>query len=164
MNIFRFVFILSFFVSFSAHAQTYFGISLGKSDDLFLESESTLELYGGVRLTPNFAIELSHIDLGEYRDQNEIVESISGFQYSLVGFMPLSEDVDLYAKVGRLNWESELIEDGISNTVEDDNMTYSLGASFDVAEGFQANIEYRTIEIESEREPNILSLGFSFSF
>ena len=108
-----------------------FGLSF--SDNTF-----GLKLYGGYRFGVGnaldyFALEASYQDLGEFEDNvlGSIVElDVDGFTVDVLGFVPLSERIELFGKVGYYDFTGDGTIDGI-DVGDDDENGLNLGIGVD---------------------------------
>ncbi|MEJ2405870.1 MAG: outer membrane beta-barrel protein [Candidatus Thiodiazotropha sp.] len=99
-----------FLLSSAAYAQGgYFGFGIGNatySEDDFDESNTGFNFYGGFRASENFGVELSYTDFGKqesnYYGYDASVE-VTGLSLSAVGFLPVSDNVDLFGKIGLMS-------------------------------------------------------------
>jgi OOP family OmpA-OmpF porin len=116
---------------------TYLGVGLGQGsvqdwdssvidDGSFAsidaeDSDTGFRLFGGLELTPNFALEAAYVDLGEATadgDSNGCCfwapgpvtakVAVSGFDVGLVGRLPVSDTFALFGRFGVLVWEADV--------------------------------------------------------
>ena len=99
-------------LSAPAWTQGYVGVALGANffndaEEFGIEDESTVfEVKGGVRLAEVLGLEMSYLNLGEFRDLRYDVDlAFSGVTVSGKAVLPLSEQMDVYAKIGVYFWE-----------------------------------------------------------
>jgi len=169
-----------------AETNPYAGLSFGQSKvndfcDGFSgvscdDSDTSLKIFGGAKFNKNFAFEAAYIDLGEAIVTDNIdtfTAEATGFNFSAVGIIPVSESVDIFGKVGMLFWDLKLALSGTftDSLSEDGNdISFGFGADFDVNESFSIRAEFEkfnSIGKESttgESSVTLISLGAVFSF
>jgi OOP family OmpA-OmpF porin len=93
--------------------------SLGDSLD---QENSAYKVYGGYRFLKFLAVEAGYTDLGspqgmernvpEHPERAEV--SVNGLDAFVVGILPVSQVVDIYAKAGLMSWDTDItsIQDG----------------------------------------------------
>lgn len=157
-------------LSVSAHAENgYVGLSIGNTDlDLpGFDDGSSLAIYGGYRINRNLAVEASYIDFGDSSDNIAPVWTLNatGVTFSALGIAPVSENLDLFGKIGLLMWDATLDEAGTGQiaTDEGNDFIYGLGASVSLAQGFGLAVEYQTFELDDIDGSNI-SFGVRYNF
>jgi opacity protein-like surface antigen len=158
-------------LSAPAWTQGYVGVALGANffndaEYFEIEDESTaFEVKGGVRLADVLGIEMSYLNLGEFRDLYADVDlGFSGVTVSGKAILPLGEQMDVYAKVGIYFWEldqkygyqSYLLDEG-------EDLIFGGGAAFYVTENLSVDLEYRLLEMV-DLESDLFTAGITFSF
>jgi OOP family OmpA-OmpF porin len=96
------------------------------------------KLYGGYRFGVDnaldyFAIEASWQDLGEFDDNilgSNVELEVDGFTVDVLGFIPLSDRIELFGKIGYFDFEGDGSIDGI-DFGSDDEDGLSLGFGID---------------------------------
>src|SRR5690606_19747083 len=154
-----------------ALAQGYCGFWLGTNfynyvDSWGIEDESTaFEIKGGGRLVDVCAVEMSYLNLGEFRDLHDDVDlGFSGVTLSGKAILPLGDQMDVYAKIGLFFWELDekwgrrdyLVDEG-------EDLIFGVGASFYVTEQVSIDLEYRALEM-LDLESELFTVGISRSF
>lgn len=115
----------------------------------FEDDNDFLEAYAGFRLNSFFGIEASYLNFGEYG--NDLASAkLDGYAFSAVGNLPLSNTIDLYAKIGMFYSEVELELAGFETSTDDDQLFYGLGAAFAIAEPLRLVVEYNRFKVEVE--------------
>lgn len=158
-------------LSAPAWAQGYLGVAMGANffndaDYFEIEDESTaFEIKGGVRLAEVLGVELSYLNLGEFRDlYNDVDLGFSGVTVSGKAILPLGDQMDVYAKIGIYFWEldqkygyrSYLVDEG-------EDLIFGGGAAFYVAKNLSVDLEYRFLEMV-DLESDLFTAGITFSF
>ena len=97
------------FLSPAVFAQgAYLGAGFGTanySEDNFEDSDTGFNFFGGMRFNENFGIELSYTDFGKQEDRfygYDASVEVTGLGLSAVAFLPVSENFDLFGKLGLL--------------------------------------------------------------
>ena len=161
----------------------YLGLSAGESqlDDVCDDIENAVgaaadcddtdtagKVFGGWKLTDWFGLEASYVDLGEA--EVEVLGTSAGieadgFGLSAVGFLPLNENFDLFAKAGAYNWDVETTgTSALAAGLDDDSgtdATYGVGARLGLNENVALRAELERYEIE-DYDVDVASVGIEF--
>ena len=116
----------------------YYGVGAGQATDtqwdesmiqdgsvssIALEDQDTsFRLFGGVELDRNLAFEVAYVNFGQQTAEGDadgsgsywgggpaaVTSEVDGFDFGLVGTVPLSGDLSLLARIGVLAWEGNL--------------------------------------------------------
>jgi OmpA-OmpF porin, OOP family len=157
----------------SALAEGYFGVSAGNfEEDITEESDTALKIFAGVKLTPALALEISHIQLGEFAAGDPAFVSadieLSALTAALVGFVPLGPQSAVFAKFGLSRWEAEgeVCVFGTCETGDDSGTDPMFGVGLQLGLNRTTNlrIEYEKFEADDEDLGTLLSVGLSFDF
>ena len=104
------------------------------------------------------------MDLGsaDERVDGDLFEvDASGLSVSAVGFLPIGP-VDLFARVGVINWDADISIEGLGEGVDGTDLTYGVGLQFRVwSLGIRA--EYELFDIE-DADVDMISLGVTWTF
>ncbi len=148
----------------------YVGVSGGRSEvdvgDNDFDKGKSYDIYGGYRFHPNFAIEASYTDLGTATDElvGVIDLEVDGVNLSLVGILPVSENIELFAKVGMYYWDAKLDADQFGNVSTDgEDISYSGGVFFALTPTIGLTLDYREYDIEDIDVSNA-SIGLRMDF
>jgi len=155
----------------------YLGASLGQGgvqadqqiDDFDLDFDASslgFKLIGGWRFIDWLAVEANYVDLGTADDKVQGVEvesDVSGVSASAVGFLPVGP-VDLFARVGAINWDADLDVSGFSGKISDDgtDLTYGIGAQFRVW-SLSIRGEYEIFDL-GDADVDLISIGVTWTF
>lgn len=145
-----------------AHAQpratdwgSYLGVAIGDSD-----LDTSLKIFGGQSVTPQWGWEASYIDFGSKTIRTTTTEAwaLGG---SLVGKLPLSPQVSAFGKVGVYYVDSEVRAPTF--TVSDTSLELGagVGVRFTVSPQVSLRVEVETIGGEGG---DLISLGAQFRF
>jgi hypothetical protein len=123
--------------------------------------DTSFSFYGGKRFHENLAFEVAYLDLGKLDNDRGFVTTTAettGFNFSLLGIIPIENTGYLYGKVGFMAWETDYTRSDTSKTIDDDGTDFTFGIGF--AWAFQNRYEFR-IEFErlNELDDNFNSGG-----
>ncbi len=161
----------------SADNGIYLGGSVGQSnvtyDDSFeganlnFDASATgFKAIAGWRFLDWLAVEGNYVDLGTGDDRvlgEKVESSVDGVSLSAVGFLPVGP-VDVFARVGAINWEADLNAPGLGLSGSDDgtDLTYGIGAQFRVW-SLSIRGEYERFDI-SDDTVDMFSVGVTWTF
>jgi hypothetical protein len=164
--------------AYAADNGIYLGASVGQSgvsyDDGFEDVDFSFDadttgykLIAGWRFLDRLAVEANYVDLGSADDTVEgtrFKADVSGLSLSLVGFVPLGP-VDLFARVGAINWDADVSASGFGQVVSGDgtDLTYGVGAQFRVW-SLSLRAEYERFDIDRADTVDMISLGVTWTF
>ncbi len=191
-------------MSSAAHAGGYAGVGFGNSSiDIEStpytvdkeDSDTAFSVFGGVDLNRNFAVEAGYVNLGEFSRSDasndgvfaeSLVQSVEGtaFYAALVGKLPVSDAVDLYAKGGLARWDVDLaatytitdIATGASGTGSGSmsesgtDPMFGVGASFSASDTLAIRAEFtRFMDIGDEEttgqsDVNVIEVSAALKF
>jgi OOP family OmpA-OmpF porin len=134
----------------------YFGLDV----DGFDASDTAFKAFGGYRANQYFAAELEYIDGGKPEDGGFEID-ISGFNLSALGSWPITEQFDVFAKLGVLFWDAEARGFGDESG---EDFSYGLGVDFKFGENWAIRGEYQRFEIEDTDTADLFSAGVFFRF
>ena len=164
--------------SFPSHAVDngiYLGASVGQSgvqadnvgfDGSDFDSSATgYKVIAGWRFLDWLAVEGNYVDLGTGDDRvdgERFEVDASGVSLSAVGFLPVGP-VDLFARVGAINWDADVTTQGVRLSDDGTDFTYGVGAQFRVwSLGVRA--EYERFDITDADTVDMISLGVTWTF
>lgn len=149
----------------------YFGGTIGPSNGSSYcsgasnceDSDTAWKIFGGYRLSERFSAEGAYVSLGDLHKSGENSD-ISAYTANAVGTMPISEQFDVFGKVGVMRWSS-------NNTDQDESgfgVTYGVGAKMHLNETTNLRAEWEKfpgIETSSSEDTdvNMLSVGVELS-
>lgn len=156
----------------------YLGASVGQSgvsydetfegENLSFDADSTgFKAIAGWRFLDWLSVEANYVDLGSGDDDvagEKIETDVSGLSLSAVGFVPIGP-VDLFARVGAIDWEADLKAPGLGVSANDDgtDLAYGVGAQFRVW-GLGVRAEYERFDISNADTVDMVSLGVTWTF
>jgi OOP family OmpA-OmpF porin len=142
----------------------YAGVGVGKAsveiDDLFDGDDTAFKVFGGYNINQYFALEAAYFDAGE-PDQTialpgpdlTLKVATTGLNLSLLGRAPLGDMFSLFGKVGYASYDVEISssvngQTAFSEDGSDDDLSYGVGAAFNLGTSFELRAEYEVIDIE----------------
>ncbi|MFM7895996.1 MAG: outer membrane beta-barrel protein [Flavobacterium sp.] len=116
-------------------------------------------------------MESSYVDFGEASD-NEPPEwkiSATTLAVGITGIAPITDEFDVFGKIGYHFWDVELNESGFGLLAEEDgsDIMYALGANYKVTSNFSVGVSYSNYKIKIEGESSnvtMLSLNGKYYF
>ena len=150
----------------------YFGGTIGMSDaSSYCSGETNCEdvdtawkLFGGYKLTNKLGIEAAYVNLGDIYKNNQNSD-VSAFTATAVGTLPVSEQFDVFGKLGAMRWNSDN-----SNGEDQDGfgVTYGVGTKMHLSETMNLRAEWEkfpSIETSNTEDTdiNMLSVGIELS-
>ena len=172
-------------VTQSSAGDFYVGTSLGKSDfslsgsdklavandgySITDDSASVYKVYTGYRFNPNFALELSYVDLGKVETKNgtkNIDIEADSIGISLLGIVPLNENIEVFGKLGLHRWDVKVKgSNGNFSATDSDSGTdvnYGVGASY-ILDQVALRIEVEKFTVDSA-DSTLITAGISYHF
>ena len=150
-----------------------FGGAVGTSCD---DEDTGWKVFGGARLSPNLALELGYVDLGE-ADVDFRVEDTFGnanvevdaFVYSLLLIYPVSESFSIFGKVGGFYWdaEAEATVVGFGSADADENGTdlmFGVGGAFNITKNISVRAEWERYNDIEDYDVDMLSGSVVYMF
>lgn len=170
------------------------GSSAGFSVD---ETDTMVAIGLGYSFTENFSAEVGYTDLGEtsVTTNSPVTGTVSGstvtidgtlttdaagFFVGLRGDLPVSDSVNLFARAGLLNWESDgsftgsITIDGTVYTgtssaelADGTDPYFGIGADWKVADSVSVNAQYTLYKLDydgADLDVDTLSLGVRYAF
>lgn len=148
----------------------YLGGSVGRADVDVNEGLAQLDgddtgfkFIVGFRPLDWLAVEANYVDFGKVESGALNAES-DGVSAFVVGFLPVGP-VDLFAKGGLINWDSEVKVRGGGRLFSDDgnDFAYGVGVQFRLL-SLSVRAEYEKFDVDHVDDLNMLSLGLTYTF
>jgi Outer membrane protein beta-barrel domain len=162
----------------SADNGIYLGAGIGQSNVQFDDnisgqnfsfdaSATGFKAIAGWRFLDWVAVEANYVDLGSGDDNvlgQKIKSDVNGVSLSAVGFVPIGP-VDLFARVGAVNWNADLDAPnlGVSGSDDGTDLTYGVGAQFRVW-SLSIRGEYEVFDISNADTVDMFSIGVTWTF
>jgi len=145
-----------------------FGFGFGIDCD---DTDTGIKAFIGADITPHFGIEAFWADLGEASARNTSGDSVKvevdGIGFSLLPTLPVSDDFQLFGKIGLFTWDAEA-EANISGNrarASDDGSDpfYGFGARLFLGDQFALRAEWERYDLDGD-EVTLMSAGAEFRF
>ena len=132
------------------------------------------KIFGGFEFTPNLAVEMAYVDLGELAYSGSFSGTpvtngrleTTGFNFALVGTFPVSSSFSLFAKGGIFGWLAEArdITGGSPFVGRDEggDVSFGLGAAFHLDRNLSLRAEWEYFEANDSI--TLLSAGLAYRF
>ncbi len=159
--------------------EPYIQAQVGQSNidvDLDDDNDTYYGIGVGVNVSENLAFEAGYKDFGEASESakedgvtvDASVEA-TAFTIAAVGKLPLGSSAKLFGKIGLDIWETETTIKGsglgVSRTWSDSDdgadLSFAVGAAFDITESTDIHIEYQLHKFEYQFENEELGLNLS---
>ncbi|WP_428634008.1 porin family protein [Sedimenticola sp.] len=126
----------------------YIGGSWGSSsvDVSGYDSSGSYKIYFGTYFSRNVALELAYTHLGEftYDEANGGRIDTNGYEMTLVGVYPVSDNWSLLARAGAYAWNADDRWQGSSRATDDGtSLTYGVGLSTVLSDTTNFQLEYQ---------------------
>ncbi|MCR6652060.1 MAG: porin family protein [Cellvibrionaceae bacterium] len=174
----------SFAMASSAYAQSndhtgpYIGANYGmfksRGDD-FEDDNNYYEILAGYRFLPFLGVEVNYADFGEFGGDFASAD-VDGWGVAAVGFLPLSDSFNIYAKAGQFFSTVDVNVAGFNDDFDDEQIFYGVGVNFVVAQPLNISIEYNRYKVEvddsdwpvqlssSDTDIDTIKVGAKFTF
>jgi hypothetical protein len=155
--------LVNFSVSYANDA--YFGASIGesKTSQNGYNKPLAYKAFLGAPFNDRFGVELGFINLGEFKRNNSVTREVSGFELSLLGFIPIGTNGNIFGKIGMFNWD---IDYSNGATADGSDVTIGLGIQFPFMSNKLFRIEYQEFRDinDSNDDFTLISLGLALAF
>jgi len=153
---------------FAEEAKDYVGIALGQSTITLdgYDQGFFYKAYGGFR-SQYIGFEGSYNRLANFdiTGANNGSVSASGIEAAAISFLPVSQNLELFVKLGFFSWSATgKINGGFIPKNKGTDLTYSFGAQYDVAEKVTLRAEYQWFKDVLGGDISSVSTGISFKF
>lgn len=140
----------------------------------FDDDTQVLKAFVGGKFNDYIGLEAAANHYGEA--EGSLYESeLTGYTAALVGYLPLGDGFDLFAKAGNLWWKNDFTILGFSDDVTGNELFFGVGAQLNFGEHVALRIEWERYEVDLSSDEigvdldttydvDVASLGAVFSF
>ena len=146
----------------------YVGASIGQfgvDESGFSESDTSFKLFGGWMYNQFVGGAVEYIDGGTVGDNNFGIDS-TGINASLKGNFPISEQFDVFGKVGYYFWDADIDltgDSGQEGNESGSDLSWGLGAGYNFTDNISIVAEWQWFQIE-EADADFMSASFVWKF
>ena len=144
----------------------YVGAGIGSmSVDVggFSGDDIAYKVFGGWMFNPYIGAELEYLDGGTAEDRGVEID-VSGFNASLKGAYPFSDQFSVFAKVGMLFWDADVSSFEVNGSDDGEDFSWGVGLGFDFSDNLGVTVEYQGFEIEDTDTVDLISAGLVWRF
>jgi len=139
------------------------GLPAGVSCD---DSDTALSIFGGYQFNKHFGAEIAYTDLGQAKASGGGVSAsveATGFEFSAVGTLPLTQQFSLYGKLGFFMWDADVKSNvGISGSDDGTDLTYAIGVRWNFAKNLALQAQWQRYDVSDDVD--VLGVGILFRF
>lgn len=129
----------------------------------FSGDDTAFKVFGGWDFNQYIGGELEYIDGGTAEDLGGKVD-VTGFNASLKGAYPFTEQFSVFGKIGMIFWDADASAGGISGSDSGEDFSWGVGAAYDFTDNFGGRIEYQGFEIQDTDTVDLISASVVFKF
>ncbi len=148
---------------------------IGASTD---DKDTAFKLFAGYQFNPNFAVEASYVDFGDFTASAAMPDysarakaSADGFGFALVGRLPIDAGFSVFGKLGLIAWDGNYKEsdsDGwsYSESTDDIDPFYGVGAEY-VVDQVMVRLEFERYDMSDSGEDfeiDLISASIGYRF
>jgi OmpA-OmpF porin, OOP family len=140
----------------------YVGASVGRSNYSDADNGTGWKVFGGYRFHPNFAAELSYVDLGNSTDAGGLTAKSRGGSLDALGILPFGNNFDVFAKVG----VADMKVSGDVSSGSKASANYGIGATYHFSHTIGVRAEAERFQKVGDRfgSANLYSIGIQYGF
>lgn len=135
------------------------------------ESDLGFKIFGGHRFNDHLALEGFYANFGKPESTvgaNTLSFEIFGVGVEAVGIVPVSENVELFGKLGLIVWDEDFQDNG-ATTFSDSGagLTYAIGGAYLLNEQLAIRGEYELYAIKDavgDLDVSLFSVGVQYNF
>lgn len=162
----------------SAEPGLYVGgaIGWGRVDGSdFDDDNAVYKIFAGGKFNDYIGVEIAANDYGE-AERGIFASELTGNTAAVVGYWPLGDNFELFAKAGNMWWRDKVTVLGTyDDTISGDEIFYGLGANFKFNESLALRVEMERYKVDLSQEEigvdlddtynvDVASVGMAFSF
>jgi OOP family OmpA-OmpF porin len=120
------------------------------------DKDTAWSIFGGYQFNKNFGVELGYVDLGK-ATQSGVVPlfgsfsasfEVTGFEFSGVGTLPISERFSMYGKLGLFMWDldvkgSSTLTGPVSLSEDGTDFTFGIGARYHFTKNLAVQLQWQ---------------------
>lgn len=156
---------------------------LGANTD---DKDTAFKLFAGYQFNPNFAVEASFVDFGDFEASafatdginvasGNVKASVDGFGFALVGRLPIDAGFSVFGKLGLIAWDGKVSgvarENGTvvfegSDSADDIDPFYGIGAEY-VVNQVMMRLEFERYDLSDSGEDfeiDLISASIGYRF
>ena len=130
----------------------------------FDDSPMGWRIHGGYDFNENFAIEGSYIQTGDAEDEilaENVEVQLSAFTFSVLGLLPISDQAQVFGKLGFYTGEQEVTVQGITLDEDDDGLALGAGVRVMMSDSFALRGDFDWFDTDID---TVWSLGVGFNY
>lgn len=150
------------------------------------DTSTRWKVYAGLRLNRHTGLELAYADLGRATANSEVTSGkysglkgtgrakASGFGLSAVGYLPMNDEFELFAKAGAFRWRNKLSYSAAGESVDfsESGVSFAagVGANYFFTEEIGLRAEYEVIKGVGDKgdfsgaDVHLMSVGLMLRF
>jgi OOP family OmpA-OmpF porin len=137
--------------------------SMGVDVGGFSGDDFAYKVFGGWMFNPYIGAELEYLDGGTAEDRGVEID-VSGFNASLKGAYPFTDQFSVFAKVGMLFWDADVSSFEVNGSDDGEDFSWGVGLGFDFSDNLGVTLEYQGFEIEDTDTVDLISAGLVWRF
>jgi len=155
----------------------YLGAAYGYSrvdNEDFKDNNSVLKAFAGIKVLNFIGLEAAINDFGTSKGTGTSSE-LTGNTLAIAGFLPISDQFNIFAKVGNLWWENKIsVLDTFNDTLSGNESFFGVGANLAVSDSLAIRFELERYDVKLSKSEvgtsfdrtfdlDVASVGISFS-
>ena len=112
----------------------------------FDDDNDYFELVGGLKFNPYWGVEAAYTNFGDFSEEFGSAD-VDGFGVSTFAAIPISDNTDIYGRLGVFFSTVDVEFAGYSDGFDDEQLFYGLGIDFAVWEPLHVAVEYSRYKI-----------------
>ena len=154
----------------------YAGINFGQSKARDLcdgtlncdDKDTAYSFFAGYQVNRNFGVEVGYANLGKFSASVPGISAsgeATGFELSLVGTLPIDQNLALYGKFGAFMWDVDVRGSvggfGFSTSDDGTDITFAIGARYNFTRNVAGQVQWQRYE---DIDIDVFGLGVLFRF
>ncbi|WP_162899994.1 outer membrane beta-barrel protein [Halomonas sp. JS92-SW72] len=143
--------------------------------------DTAFKLFAGYQFNPNFAVEASYVDFGDFtitdvynNAPDNFKYSVDGFGFALIGRLPIDAGFSVFGKLGMIAWDGDLKNDyteggqrvSASVGLDGTDPFYGIGAEY-VVNQVMMRLEFERYDMSDQGEDldvDLISASIGYRF